>query len=150
MGIYDRVDGTIDALFSPYLWTGSELYTQEADPKRTVWDRSLLCAMRGICAAGRTERVWGYLKAYSQSRLLGEHVPDALECSVCMSHLSAENALYCRIFTEGLFGLDPNGFGTFAMDGKLPKGFKPMRLKNVRMGNKNVTLTLTENGVKVE
>lgn len=150
MGIYDRVDGTIDALFSPYLWTGSELYTQEADPKRTVWDRSLLCAMRGICAAGRTERVWGYLKAYSQSRLLGEHVPYALECSVSMSHLSAENALYCRIFTEGLFGLDPNGFGTFAMDGKLPKGFKPMRLKNVRMGNKNVTLTLTENGVKVE
>ena len=150
MGIYDRVDGTIDALFSPYLWTGSELYTQEADPKRTVWDRSLLYAIRGICAAGRTERVWGYLKAYSESRLLGEHVPYALECSDSMSHLSAENALYCRIFTEGLFGLDPNGFGTFAMDGKLPKGFSPMRLRNVRMGDKTVTLTLTENGVEVE
>jgi len=150
MGIYDRAEGTIGALFSPYLWNGSELYTEEGDPRLTVWDRSLMYALRGIAAAGQGAKAWSHLKAYSESRLLGEHVPYPIECRDSMSHLSAESALYCRIVTEGFFGLDPNGFGTYAMTGKLPKGLKPMKLRNVRLGDKSVDLTLTENGVAVE
>ena len=37
----------------------------------------------------------------------GEHVPYPVEAwpEGNQRHLSAESALYCRIFTEGLFGL---------------------------------------------
>ena len=49
-----------------------------------------------------------------------------------MRHLSAESALYCRIVTEGIFGIDPTGFGTFELKPHLPKGIERMSLRNVR------------------
>lgn len=149
MGIYDRAEGTTAALFSPALWTGGGMLSAEGDKNGVTWDRSLLYAFRGVFAAGLGDGVMDKLREYSRSRLLGEHVPYPVEAwpEENMRHLSAESALYCRIFTEGLFGLDPNGFGSFAMDGKLPKGFRPMRIRNVRIGGKSVTLTLTEDGV---
>ena len=131
------------------LWTGGGMLSAEGDKNGVTWDRSLLYAFRGVFAAGLGDGVMDKLREYSRSRLLGEHVPYPVEAwpEENMRHLSAESALYCRIFTEGLFGLDPNGFGSFAMDGKLPKGFRPMRIRNVRIGGKSVTLTLTEDGV---
>ena len=37
-----------------------------------------------------------------------------------MRQLSAESGLYCRIFTEGLFGIRPTGFRSFEMTPSLP------------------------------
>ena len=49
MGIYTRAQGTIDALFSPRLWTDDGLLTQAGT--ETFWDRSTLYALRGTIAA---------------------------------------------------------------------------------------------------
>ena len=72
MGISERKEGTIQALFSPRLWTENGLLTQAGDS--TFWDRSTLYALRGVYAVGETEKATEYLKHYSSVRLLGEHV----------------------------------------------------------------------------
>ncbi len=129
--IQDRARGTIDALFSPRLWTEDGLATQAGD--QTFWDRSTLYALRGVLQAGETEKAIKYLQYYSQRRLLGEHVPYPVEAypEGGQRHLSAESGLYCRIFTEGLFGLRPTGLKSFALTPHLPDGWTRMALKNV-------------------
>ena len=131
MGIYDRSAGTIAALFSPRLWTADGLATEEG--KTTFWDRSTLYALRGALQAGATEKVISLLHYYSQRRLLGEHVPYPVEAypEGNQRHLSAESGLYCRIFTEGLFGMRPAGFNSFDCTPRLPAGWGRMALKNI-------------------
>jgi hypothetical protein len=130
-GIFDRKSGTIDALFSPELWTADGLATQSGD--KTFWDRATLYGLRGVFAAGETEKGLNYLKYYSERRLLGEHVPYAVEAypEGNQRHLSAESGLYCRIFTEGLFGIRPVSLHGFDLSPKLPAEWDQMSLKNV-------------------
>jgi len=131
MGIFDRKEGTINALFSPRLWTEDGLATEAGQV--TYWDRSTLYGLRGVFAAGDTERGLEYLQKYSARRLLGEHVPYPIEA--CPEggrrHLSAESALYCRVITEGLFGIRPTGLRSFDMTPRLPKGWDRMALRRV-------------------
>jgi len=131
MGIYDRSAGTIDALFSPQLWTADGLATQAGEP--TFWDRSTLYALRGVLQAGATERALTFLEYYSRRRLLGEHVPYPVEAypEGNQRQLSAESGLYCRIFTEGLFGMRPTGFKSFDCTPRLPKEWDHMALNNI-------------------
>ncbi|MFB0497481.1 hypothetical protein ABID99_003718 [Mucilaginibacter sp. OAE612] len=131
MGIYDRSRGTIDALFSHELWTADGLATQTGNG--TFWDRSTLYALRGVLQAGETEQAVRFLKYYSQRRLLGEHVPYAVEAypEGNQRHLSAESGLYCRIFTEGLFGMKPTGFKSFYCTPRLPHAWDHMSLENI-------------------
>jgi len=135
VGIYDRSRGTIDALFSSRLWTNDSLLTQAGT--ETFWDRSTLYALRGTIAAGEVEKGIDFLKQYSQRRLLGDHVPYAIEAwpEGDQRHLSAESGLYCRIFTEGLFGIRPTGFRSFEMTPRLPKDWKYANLNKVRAFN---------------
>ena len=131
VGIYDRAEGTVDALFSPKLWTKSGLLTKSGTT--TVWDRSTLYALRGVFQAGFIDRGVAKLKAFSQNRLLGDHVPYVIEAypEQNQSHLSAESGLYCRIFIEGIFGIRPTGFSTFKCTPRLPKEWANMALKNI-------------------
>jgi len=66
-----------------------------------------------------------YFRFYTQKRLLVEHVPYAVEANPegDQRHLSAESGLYCRVVTEGLFGIEPTGFNTFNCTPRLPKGW---------------------------
>lgn len=132
VGIYDRKQGTIDALFSPRLWTDDGLLTQAGT--ETFWDRSTLYALRGTIAAGEVEKGMDFLKRYSTRRLLGDHVPYAIEAwpEGDQRHLSAESGLYCRIFTEGLFGIRPTGFKSFDLTPRLPKDWEFANLNKVR------------------
>ena len=131
VGIHDRAEGTVDALFSDRLWTEDGLATRSGDPD--FWDRSTLYALRGVLAAGAADRGLPYLTAYSLRRLLGEHVPYPVEA--CpeggQRHLSAESGLYCRIFTEGLFGIRPEGLRRFTMIPRLPGQWDRMALKRI-------------------
>lgn len=131
MGIYGRSAGTIDALFSPKLWTADGLATQAGES--TFWDRSTLYALRGVLQAGATDRAITFLKYYSRRRLLGEHVPYPVEAypEGNQRQLSAESGLYCRIFTEGLFGIRPTGFKTFDCTPRLPREWNHMALNNI-------------------
>lgn len=131
VGIYDRAKGTIDALFSPKLWTFEGLLTQSGT--ETVWDRSTLYALKGIFQAGGKERALEKLKIFSNTRLLGYHVPYVIESTSEQnrSQLSAESGLYLRIFTEGLFGIRPTGLNSFNCSPKLPEEWDNMELKNI-------------------
>lgn len=132
VGIDERKEGTIQALFSPRLWTENGLLTQAGS--ETFWDRSTLYALRGVYAAGETEKATEYLQRYSKTRLLGEHVPYAIEAwpEGEQRHLSAESGLYGRIITEGLFGIRPIGFKSFTLTPRLPQKWNQMALHHVR------------------
>jgi hypothetical protein len=129
--IFDRADETVKALFSPRLWTPDGLATEAG--KETFWDRSTLYALRGVFAAGATPKALDYLTYYSNRRLLGDHVPYPIEAwpENNQRHLSAESALYCRIYTEGLFGMRPTGFRSFNMTPRLPKDWPAMKLSKI-------------------
>jgi len=131
MGIFDRKQGTINALFSPTLWTPDGLATQAGE--KTFWDRATLYALRGVLAAGETQRAMDFLVRYSTRRLLGEHVPYPVEAwpEGNQRHLAAESALYCRIFTEGLFGIRPTGLRSFQATPRLPKDWDRMKLSGI-------------------
>ena len=149
MGIYTRAQGTIDALFSPRLWTDDGLLTQAGT--ETFWDRSTLYALRGTIAAGEVEKGMSFLKKYSHRRLLGDHVPYAIEAwpEGDQRHLSAESGLYCRIYTEGLFGIRPTGLRSFEMTPRLPQEWEYMNLNRVRAFNSEFDIRVRRAGKKL-
>lgn len=150
MGIFDRAEGTIKALFSPRLWTDDGLLTQAGT--ETFWDRSTLYALRGVFAAGATEKGLEYLEKYSKRRLLGDHVPYAIEAwpEGSQRHLSAESGLYCRIYTEGLFGMRPTGLRSFDMAPHLPANWNYMNLKSVKAFDQTFDIDISRKGEKLE
>ncbi len=130
-GMYDRAEQTKAALFSPNLWTINGLLTESGST--TFWDRSTLYAFRGLLKAGAVDTTLYYLSYYSARRLLGKHVPYAIEAwpEGNQRHLAAESGLYCRAIVEGLFGFDPLGFKEFTISPRLPGKWKNMSLKNI-------------------
>ncbi|MES2459801.1 MAG: hypothetical protein V4671_04400 [Armatimonadota bacterium] len=130
----ERRQGTIDALFSPRLWTADGLATEAGDT--VFWDRSTLYALRAVFRAGATETAFAYLSAYSRRRLLGDHVPYPVEAHPegGQAHLSAESALYCRVFLEGLLGITPTGLRSFTIAPYLPREWPDMELQMTAFG----------------
>lgn len=149
MGIFDRKDETIKALFSPELWTDDGLATEAGN--KTFWDRSTLYALRGVFAAGETERALKYLQYYSHRRLLEEHVPYPVEAwpEGGQRHLSAESALYCRVITEGLFGIRPTGLRSFELTPRLPENWDKMALRRVQAFGNVFDIEVHRNGGKL-
>ncbi|MCS2890136.1 hypothetical protein NXY11_23965 [Parabacteroides faecis] len=150
VGIFDRKEGTINALFSPRLWTENGLLTQAGS--ETFWDRSTLYALRGVYACGATEKATEYLKFYSNRRLLGDHVPYAIEAwpEGSQRHLSAESGLYCRIVTEGMFGIRPTGLKSFTFTPRLPAEWDKMSLRKIKAFNATFDIeVIRENGKPV-
>jgi hypothetical protein len=151
VGIFDRSQGTISALFSPKLWTDQGLLTQAGSA--TFWDRSTLYGLRGVFAAGATGKGLKYLTDYSNRRLLGDHVPYAVEAwpEGNQRHLSAESALYCRVITEGIFGFRPTGLNSFSITPQLPATWNEMSLKNIiAFGGKRIDLIVSRSGDKLK
>lgn len=151
VNIFDRKEETVRALFSPRLWTENGLLTQAGS--ETFWDRSTLYALRGVYACGETEKATEYLKFYSGQRLLGEHVPYAIEAwpEGNQRHLSAESGLYCRIITEGMFGIRPTGFKSFILTPRLPAEWNQMSLNRIQAFGSvfDVEIKRTEKGLFV-
>lgn len=142
MGIYDRKEGTIEALFSPRLWTKDGLASIAGD--KIFWDRSTLYALRGVLAAGETDKALDFLHYYSNRRLLGDHVPYPVEAypEGDQRHLSAESGLYCRIFTEGLFGIRPTALNSFDFTPRLPKSWPMMKMRHINAFEHDFDITV--------
>jgi hypothetical protein len=130
-GIRTRLDGTTAALISPYLWTDDGLLTEEGST--TVWDRSTLYGFKGAFLGGAGDKIIDYFTAYTKRRLTGERVPYPIEAypEGNMRHLSAESALYCRIITDGIFGIAPKGLHSFSITPRLPRGFDHLYLRRI-------------------
>jgi len=151
VGIFDRAEGTTDALFSPELWTEQGLLTQAGT--KTFWDRSTLYGLRGVFAAGAIDKGLKYFTDYSTRRLLGDHVPYSVEAwpEGNQRHLSAESALYCRVVTEGIFGLRPTGLNSFTITPQLPKVWDQMSLKNIiAFGGRKIDIEISRSGEKIK
>lgn len=151
VGIFDRKDATISALFSDKMWTEDGLTTESG--LETFWDRATLYALKGVFAAGETEKAFSFLKSYSKRRLLGNHVPYAVEAypEGNQRHLSAESGLYCRVFTEGLFGIRPTGLKSFSLTPQLSEQWDKMQLKKIRAFNDNFDILVKRiSGSKIQ
>ena len=142
MGLFDRREQTLQAMFSDKLWSKNGILTESGS--ETYWDRSTLYAFNGMFYAGATNEAWPYWSFYTAQRLLGEHVPYAIEAwpEGNQRHLSAESALYCRAIIEGLFGLRPVGLHAFSLKPVLPDGWKEARLENIRAFDRCFSLTV--------
>jgi hypothetical protein len=153
MGIDERKDGTLDALFSK-LWTDNgvrvEFNPSLPEPK-LFWDRGTLYAFMGAFKAGAADRALKRLLSFSQTRLLGFHVPYVVEAwpEGNMAHLSAESALYCRIFTEGLLGIEPAGFRSFRLTPNLPPGWDTVTLTNIHAFGSAFDIRMSKDGPDV-
>ena len=141
-GIRTRAEGTAAALSGPELMTENGCLTEQGSD--VFWDRATLYAFRGIFYTGNTSKALSLLQDYSCRRLLGEHVPYAVEAwpEGSQRHLSAESGLYCRVFTEGLFGIRPTGFRSFTMNATLPQGWDEMSLRHCRAFGSDFDITV--------
>lgn len=146
MGMNERRDATMKALLSPYLWTNNGILTAAGD--HTFWDRSTLYAFRGLFFAGATDTTLKYLAYYTRQRLLGAHVPYPVEAwpEGDQRHLSAESALYCRVITEGLFGIVPTGLRQFEMSPRLPAIWNNMALRHIRAFGADMDIVIKRSG----
>lgn len=147
--IFDRAAGTMDALFSSQLWTDDGLASLAGD--KTFWDRSTLYALRGVLAAGDTHRGVKYLHYYANRRLLGEHVPYPVEAypEGNQRHLSAESGLFCRVFTEGLFGIRPTSLHSFTLTPHLPDDWNFMNIHNLFGFQNSFNIEVKRAGTKI-
>lgn len=139
MGMTDRAQGTLDALFI-HMWRHEGI--KSVEDLETVWDRSTLYALR----AGflRPNQVLPYLKHYTRLRLLGSHVPYPVEAipEGNQKHLSGESALFIRVITEGLFGIRPIGYKRFIFEPGLPADWPSVSLNHILLGGEVVDLYL--------
>ena len=138
MGIRTRAKETLRSI-DEKLWTDGSCRTTEGE--KILWDRSALYFLMSLFRAGETELAWERLKEYSEKRLLGEHVPYAVEAypEGDMRHLSGESALLCRVMTDGLFDL------SFTKEGccvgcRLPREVERVTVRNIFLNGKTEDL----------
>lgn len=149
VGIFDRAQGTVDSLLSDYMKRPDGFLSEEGC--ETIWDRSTLYAIRGIFAAGHCDEAAEFLLKYCENRLLGERVPYPIETypENNRRHLSGESALFVKVITEGLIGLNPTGFNTFTLCPYLPKQLDLLYLKNVRAHGATFDVLVEKGGFRV-
>ena len=140
MGITNRAKDTLNSI-DEKLWTDGSCRSTEGE--KILWDRSALYYIMALFRAGETERAWEKLKEYSANRLLGEHVPYAVEAypEGGMRHLSAESGLFCRIFTDGILniGFDEKGY---IENYVLPEEINEISVENICLSGNIINDTL--------
>ncbi|MHC1695661.1 MAG: hypothetical protein AB9835_10420 [Eubacteriales bacterium] len=124
--------------------------TQAGDT--TFWDRSTLYGLRGVFYAGEIEKALSFFEYYTRRRLLCDHVPYAVEAypEGNQRHLSAESALYCRVVTEGIFGINPVGFDSFTCIPRLPDKWNKMSLRSIKAFGRDFDIIVERSGEELE
>ncbi len=158
VGIEERKDATVKALLSDKLSKNGAVLTRSGE--KTYWDRSALYAMRGLFYCGETEPAYKMLMNYTAERLLGCHPPYPVEAfpEGNSAQLSAESALYLRIFTEGVLGYRPIGFSSFEIKPNLPDEWEGISLDGMELFGKVFSIsvkngesyTITVNGESIK
>lgn len=140
VGIFDRADETVKALMSEKLLKNEGLVTRSGE--KTFWDRSTLYALRGMFMCGKADTAYSLLSKYSRARLLGEHIPYAVEAfpEGNQAQLSAESGLYLRIYSEGILGYRPTGFDTFEICPHLPEKWNEFSIRRLKLCGKDADI----------
>lgn len=147
MGINNRKEQTVSALLSDKLCKDNGMLTRSGG--KTYWDRSLLYALRGLFYAGESSKAVDLLSKYTNERLLGFHPPYPIEAfpEGNSAQLSAESALYLRIFTEGILGYRPMGFDTVEIKPDLPDDWDHFEIRNMELGGKSFDISVKNGDV---
>lgn len=149
VGIFDRAEETIKAMFSPRLYNNGMMKSTSAND--TTWDRSLLFALRGTFLAG--DSVTGIKETvhYCKNRLLGSHCPYPFEAfpEGNRAHLAAESLLFARVITEGLFGLKAVGLNRLRIKPQLSANCPEIELQNIRLFSKCFDIKANQSGITV-
>lgn len=142
VGLDYHREGTAAALLGPEMLTRNGLLTAQGDT--TFWDRSTLYALRGLFCAGYADEAYGFMHDFSAWRLLGEHVPYMIEAwpEGAQRHLSAEGGLYCRIVTEGIFGIRPTGLHSFTMTPSLPSSWDHAAIRHIKAFGRDFDISI--------
>lgn len=150
VGINTRAHQTAKALLSEKLRVNEGLVSRSGE--KTFWDRSTLYSLRGLFFAGLEDMATELFTTYSAARLLGEHIPYAVEAfpEGNQAQLSAESGLYLRIFTEGILGYRPTGFEKFEIAPHLPAGWDEMKIENIILCGKAADISVKRNGRKYD
>lgn len=145
VGIFERKEGTMNALLSNKLYSNGGFLTRSGD--KTYWDRSALYTIKGLFYAGEADKACEVLSSYTEERLLGFHVPYPVEAypEGNSAQLSAESALYLRIIIEGILGYRPNGFDSFELKPNLPSKWNKIDVCNIMLLGEAFDISL-ENG----
>ena len=151
MGIFDRVPKTQKALFSKEMWANNVMLSESGNTKR-YFERPMLNSFRGLFYSGyQIDTTLKYFQAYTALRLLGEHVPYVVEAYPEGNgrQLAGDNALYCRIITEGLFGIEPVAFNKFNISPRLPEKWNEMSLSHIKAFNGDFEILATRQAKKI-
>ncbi len=151
MGLNDRAEQVQKALFSSHMWRNDVILSVSGNTTK-YFERPMLNSFRGLFFSGwRIDTTLKYFRAYSQLRLLGSHVPYVVEAYPEGNgrQLAGDNALYCRIITEGLFGIDPIGFNRFTIAPRLPQDWNEMSLDHIRAFNGDFKILAKKQGEKI-
>ena len=153
MGIDNRAKNTTSALLDK-LWTENGVLVElndESEESNVFWDRGTLYALRGTFKAGAVDKSLEKLMAFTSKRLLGDHVPYVIEAypENNKRHLSAESALYCRIFIEGLLSFEQTGFRSFQIRPRLPEEFDMLSLSKMHVADTEISIDIQRSGDKL-
>jgi hypothetical protein len=101
---------------------------------------------------GAHEKFSGKKLRYHDPEINKSYVPYVVEAwpEGNMAHLSAESALYCRIFTEGILGITPTGFHSFDLTPNIPDNWDYFNLKNIRAFNANFDVLIKREGNQLQ
>lgn len=150
VGIFNRAEDTVNALFSDKLYYNGMLRTSSDDD--TTWDRSLLFALRGAFLAGFSQKALEETLNYCKNRLLGSHCPYPFEAypEGNRAHLAAESLLFARAVTEGLFGLCAVGLNKLRIMPQLSKACPKISLSGIKLFSKCFDITADDTGITVK
>jgi hypothetical protein len=148
MGIMKRKEGTLEALFSPKLWVedarsssaGSKVVSSD---RGEGWPRETYYTLRAAFKAGDTARALEKTKLAVRYAMLSQRGPYMDEDS---GDLLSPSVLYLSVITEGLFGIEPQSFQSFACTPRLPAEWPSMRLSNVCLMGRAVDLAVERSG----
>lgn len=153
MGIRTRAEGTLSAMLSEYLWTEEGMLTcelGEENDSRTIWDRSTLYGMKSAFIMGKADRMKEPLLRYCRKRLLCDRVPYAVEAypEAGKRHLSGESALFARVVSEGIFGIEPEGLDSFSFNPNITE-FGDISLSKINICNASFDIHIKGNAWQV-
>ncbi len=154
MDINTRAEATCVALLDK-LWTSNGVlveFNKDSKEPSVFWDRGTLYALRGTFKSGFFDKSLEKLVEYSNKRLLGDRVPYPVEAypENNMKHLSAESALYCRLFIEGILSFEQTAFNSFSIAPQLSDKLPRLTIKNLHLGGNLISINLNLIGGIVE
>ena len=149
LGIQQRREGTLAALFSSKLWYESNDSTglRAVSTQRSgEWMRETYYALRAGFLVGDPDATVARTVQAVRCHILSQRGPYIDEDA---GDLLAATVLYLRVVPEGLFGIEPRSFETFACTPHMPKSWPSMRLSNVYYAGRAVDLDVRRDGTQI-